>query len=97
MNPGFFLPWSGDIVKKLVPSQKIYTPKGINPLFFQYDDIHNLKKPFLSIPNPSGTVKFFLEALQKKSDEEAIGYISHTLWGIVNMEELRDIFQDVRQ
>ena len=97
MNPVFFLPWEGIVAQKLVPSQKIFTPKGINPLFFAYDDIHNLNKPFLSIPNPSGTVKFFLEALHKKADEEAIGYISHTLWNIVNLEELRDIFRDVRQ
>jgi len=97
MSLGFFIPWDDIAFQGLAPIQKVYTPKDSSPLFFTYDDIHNLKKPFLSIPNPRGTVKLFLDALHKNADEEAIGYISHTLWNLVSMEDLREIFEDVRQ
>ncbi len=52
--------------------------------------------PFFSIPNANGTVKSFLEALNNKYIDEAMGYISKNVIEPVNFEDIYSIFEGVK-
>ncbi len=50
------------------------------------------QKPFFSMLNQSGTLKFFVDALEKKNEEEARRYLSKMVAGSVNLEEAYELF-----
>ena len=50
---------------------------------------HRVKSPFMSLPNPRGTVRFFLHAVESGKKEEALGYLAHSVAEMVDFEEMK--------
>ena len=53
---------------------------------------NSTKSPFMSLPNPSGTVRSFLSALQKERHDEVMGYFSQSVAAIADIDEIKDLF-----
>lgn len=92
VNYGVFLPWKKE--RKLQKQRKkyLYFIPEKEPHIFSINGIHHVKKPFVSMPNPQGTLEFFMEALNKNAHEEAKGYICKELMEYVDMDELHQLF-----
>lgn len=93
----FYLNWNGKRKYQMFGCPKCYMQHIKSPLLFEYGSINNTHSPFFFIPNASGTVKFFIDALHRNSNEEAMGYISKFSLGYINMEEVRDMFQNIQK
>lgn len=50
------------------------------------------KDPFLKIPNESGTVRLFIEALNKNAEEEARKYLSKVIASNVDLSDAYHLF-----
>ena len=55
------------------------------------------KKPFFSMLSQSGTLKFFVDALEKRNETEARRYLSKMVAGSVNLEEAYELFHSKNQ
>ncbi len=89
-----FLPWDNKKEPERINRQQLYFHPPKEPFLSSLNHIHYVKKPFFSMPNPQGTLRFFIHALMRRQDEEAKGYICKALLGFVDMDELRDLFQE---
>ena len=70
---GFFLPWNENrTIKK--GEKKLHLPKGG---FSLEDAVFDNRKPaYVSLPNPRGTLRSFLQAVESGKKDEAMGYFS---------------------
>lgn len=92
-----YLSWNGKRKYKVFGCPKCYIQYRKSSLLFEYGSINNTHTPFFFIPNASGTVKFFIDALHKNLNEEAMKCISRFSLGYINMEEVRDMFQNIQK
>lgn len=53
---------------------------------------HSIHAPFMSLPNPSGTVESFIEALRQEDEDEALGYLSQTVMEMADLDEMKRLF-----
>lgn len=88
----FFLPWNQKRTKINYPNQKLYLPVCQKKYHLESGTFNSQKKPFFSLADSKGTVKAFLDALQKDRTEEAKGYLSRSVAGGADMEEIRRFF-----
>lgn len=91
----FFLPFQEKNKQQPSKPMKIYLPKRT----FTIEDscFHNAKKPYFSLPNPSGTVQSFLRALAQDQEEEALGYLSATVSAGADLEEMKRLFSEKKE
>ena len=93
---GFFLPWSKEkkgIVKQ--GERKLYLPK--ESLSLEDACFDNRKPPYVSLPNPRGTLRSFLQAVEKGKKEEAMGYFSCKVASAVDYEEIEGLLKDIKE
>ncbi|MBR2383429.1 MAG: hypothetical protein IKA89_06750 [Anaerotignum sp.] len=90
---GFFLPWNEDrTVKK--GEKKLHLPKRDYSL---EDAVFDNRKPaYVSLPNPRGTLRSFLQAVESGKKEEAMGYFSTKIAEVVDYEELEGYLKDLK-
>lgn len=97
VNYCVFLPWKQEKGIERQSRQHLYFYPEKEPHLFSVSCIHYVKKPFFSMPNPRGTLQFFIDALKRNADEEAKGYICKALIQFVDMEEMRSLFEGENQ
>lgn len=93
---GFFLPWD----QKQKPSgrrreRRLYLPKETAAL---EDACFDTRKPaYVSLPNPRGTLRSFLTAVETGKKEEAMRYFSERVADLVDYEELEGYLKDFKE
>ncbi|KXL54159.1 hypothetical protein CLNEO_03860 [Anaerotignum neopropionicum] len=85
-----FLPWEGSEMEKPNKDRKVFLPKRRVPL--EDSCFKTIGGPFFSLPNPSGTVRSFLNALEKDHQDEAMGYLSTSAATMVDFEGIKNFF-----
>ncbi|MBO8435264.1 MAG: hypothetical protein IAC55_08105 [Tyzzerella sp.] len=76
-------------------ARKIYIHKGKTEIGNRIC-VNRNGSPFFSIPNENGTVKLFLEALENKYFDEAMGYISKNVSQFLSFEEIYSVFEGIK-
>jgi len=71
---------------------KLYLPKRKFPL--EDACFNTASGPFFSLPNPSGTLRFFLTALEKDAPEEAMGYLSASAAAAADFDGIKKFFEE---
>ena len=71
---GFFLPWNEREKQVKRGEKKLYLPKETLSLTDAAFDTH--KPAYVSLPNPRGTLRSFLQAVESGKKDEAMGYFS---------------------
>ncbi|WP_352399791.1 hypothetical protein [Anaerotignum sp.] len=91
----FFLPWKGSGSYEPQKDRKLILPKGTFPL----EDLcfNTVRSPYFSLPNPSGTVRSFLSALEKDCEEEAMGYLSNTVAIMADLDGIKKLFGEKKE
>ena len=69
---GFFLPWNEREKQVKRGEKKLYLPKETLSLTDAAFDTH--KPAYVSLPNPRGTLRSFLQAVESGKKDEAMGY-----------------------
>lgn len=95
---GFFLPWSQpwkEPNRQLKRGEKkLHLPKGT---FSLEDAVFDNRKPaFVSLPNPRGTLRSFLHAVENGKKEEAMGYFSSRVAEAVDYEEMEGFLKELK-
>ena len=91
---GFFLPWNENKMMKK-GEKKLHLPKGT---FALEDAVFDNRKPaFVSLPNPRGTLRSFLQAVENGKKEEAMSYFSTKVAEVVDYEELEGYLKDLKE
>ena len=91
---GFFLPWNGRRKSAVrLMELKLYLPK--NGFSFEDSCFNSSKTPYVSLPNPRGTLRSFLRAVETGRREEALGYFSRSVAAVVDIEEVETLFRDM--
>lgn len=87
-----FLPWEGK--QKINPQKdrRLFLPKRRFPL--EDSCFNTVGEPFFSLPNPSGTLRSFLTALEKDSQDEAMGYLSASAAAVADFEGIKKFFEE---
>ncbi len=87
-----FLPWEGKQNANLQKDRRLFLPKRKFPL----EDLcfNTVSGPFFSLPNPSGTLRSFLLALEKDSQDEAMGYLSASAAAIADFDGIKKFFEE---
>lgn len=85
-----FLPWNGSRQINLTESRQLFFQKRKFPL----EDLcfKTNAFPCFSLPNPSGTVRSFLDALEKDSEAEALSYLSSRVATEADMDSIKNLF-----
>ncbi|WP_313528661.1 hypothetical protein [Anaerotignum sp.] len=91
----FFLPWEGSQSSEPKKDRRLFLPKGSFPL----EDLcfNTVSSPYFSLPNPSGTVRSFLSALEKDCEDEAMGYLSNTVATMADLEGIKKLFGEKKE
>lgn len=91
---GFFLPWNTDR-KRRKGVKKLHLPKRSVSL---EDAAFDTRKPaYVSLPNPRGTLRSFLQAVETGEKEVAMGYFSSRIAEAVDYEELEGYLKDLKE
>lgn len=90
-----FLPWEGDQKKEPKKDRRLFLPKRRFPL----EDLcfHTTGSPYFSLPNPSGTVRSFLSALEKDRQDEAKEYLSTSVAAVADLEDIKKLFAEKKE
>ena len=83
---GFFLPWNEREKQVKRGEKKLYLPKETLSLTDAAFDTH--KPAYVSLPNPRGTLRSFLQAVENGKKDEAMGYFSERVAEVVDYEEM---------
>ena len=83
---GFFLPWNEREKQVKRGEKKLYLPKETLSLTDAAFDTH--KPAYVSLPNPRGTLRSFLQAVESGKKDEAMGYFSERVAEVVDYEEM---------
>ncbi len=87
-----FLPWK--MTKRPSPPEdmKLFLPKR----GFRLEDssFNTVSTPFFSLPTPSGILRFFLTALEKDAQEEALGYLSSSAAAVADFDGIKKFFEE---
>lgn len=96
----FFLPWNDYFIE--AKDYTIISNNNKQHLYkkdsFGMVSVENIKwwnKPYFAILNEKSTVQFFIDAIMKKSIDEAKVYLSKTCNNELNIDEISNIFTDV--
>ncbi len=90
---GFFLPWNDDKQMKK-GEKKLHLPKGT---FSLEDAVFDNRKPaYVSLPNPRGTLRSFLQAVESGKKDEAMGYFSNKVAEVVDYEQIEEFLKDLK-
>ena len=79
---GFFLPWNEREKQVKRGEKKLYLPKETLSLTDAAFDTH--KPAYVSLPNPRGTLRSFLQAVESGKKDEAMGYFSERVAEVVD-------------
>lgn len=94
---GFFLPWHKKEKREgTVPmgQRRLYVYRPPKPL---EDACFNCSKlPYVSLMNWKGTLRSFLQAVEKGKREEAMGYFSGKVAPAVDYSEVEGLLQDLQ-
>lgn len=90
-----FLPWEGNQSKEPKKDRKLFLPKRRFPL--EHLCFNTVSSPYFSLPNPSGTVRSFLRALEKDSQDEAMGYLSDSVASVADLDDIKKIFGEKKE
>lgn len=91
---GFFLPWSEERGLKK-GEKKLHLPKRTVSL---EDAVFDRRKPaYVSLPNPRGTLRSFLQAVEDGKRDEAMGFFSSQIAEAVDYEELEGYLKDLKE
>lgn len=92
---GFFLPWNETSRQLKRSEKKLHLPKGT----FSLEDaaFDNRKPAYVSLPNPRGTLRSFLQAVESGKKEEAMGYFSSRVAEAVDYEEMEGFLKDLKE
>ncbi|WMI81139.1 hypothetical protein [Anaerotignum sp. MB30-C6] len=90
-----FLPWEGSQEMEPRKDRKVFLPKRRFPL----EDLcfKTIGSPYFSLPNPSGTVRSFLRALEKDHEDEAMGYLSNTVASVADLDGIKKLFGEKKE
>lgn len=90
-----FLPWEGSGNKEPKKDRRLFLPKRRFPL----EDLcfNTIRSPYFSLPNPSGTVRSFLSALEKDCHDEAMGYLSNTVANMADLDDIKKLFCEKKE
>ena len=92
---GFFLPWNENNRQLKRGEKKLHLPKGT---FSLEDAVFDNRKPaYVSLPNPRGTLRSFLQAVESGKKEEAMGYFSSRVAEAVDYEEMECFLKDLQE
>ncbi len=92
---GFFLPWNEKNRQLKRGEKKLHLPKGT---FSLEDAVFDNRKPaYVSLPNPRGTLRSFLQAVESGKKEEAMGYFSSSVSEAVDYEEMEGFLKDLKE
>lgn len=92
---GFFLPWNENSRQLKRGEKKLHLPKGT---FSLEDAVFDNRKPaYVSLPNPRGTLRSFLRAVESGKKEEAMGYFSSRVAEAVDYEEMEGFLKDLKE
>ena len=92
---GFFLPWNENNRQLKRGEKKLHLPKGT---FSLEDAVFDNRKPaYVSLPNPRGTLRSFLQAVENGKKEEAMGYFSSRVAEAVDYEEMEGFLKDLKE
>lgn len=85
-----FLPWEENQREEPQKDRRLCLPKRR----FSLEDscFNTIGTPFFSLPNPSGTVRSFLSALEKDCQDEAMGYLSTSAAAMADFEGIKKFF-----
>ena len=91
----FFLPWEGNQKEEPKKDRKVFLPKRRFPL----EDLcfKTISSPYFSLPNPSGTVRSFLKALENDCHDEARGYLSTSVATVADLEDIKKLFVEKKE
>ena len=92
---GFFLPWNEREKQVKWGEKKLYLPKETLSLTDAAFDTH--KPASVSLPNPRGTLRFFLQAVESGKKDEAMGYFSERVAEVVDYEEMAGFLKDLKE
>jgi hypothetical protein len=85
-----FLPWEGTEKEKPNKDRKLFLPKGRFPL--EDSCFKTIGGPFFSLPNPSGILRSFINALEKDCQDEAMGYLSASAAAMADFDGIKHFF-----
>lgn len=92
---GFFLPWNEKNKQVKRGARKLYLPRETCSL---EDAAFDLTRPAcISLPNPRGTLRSFLQAVGSGKKDEAMGYFSSKIAEVVDYEELEGYLKDLKE
>lgn len=92
---GFFLPWNENNRQVKRGEKKLHLPKGT---FSLEDAVFDNRKPaYVSLPNPRGTLRSFLQAVESGKKDEAMSYFSTKVAEVVDYEELEEYLKDLKE
>ena len=92
---GFFLPWNEREKQVKRGEKKLYLPKETLSLTDAAFDTH--KPAYVSLPNPRGTLRSFLQAVESGKKDEAMGYFSERVAEVVDYEEMAGFLKDLKE
>ena len=92
---GFFLPWNEREKQVKRGEKKLYLPKETLSLTDAAFDTH--KPAYVSLPNPRGTLRSFLQAVENGKKDEAMGYFSERVAEVVDYEEMAGFLKDLKE
>jgi hypothetical protein len=92
---GFFLPWNEREKQVKWGEKKLYLPKETLSLTDAAFDTH--KPAYVSLPNPRGTLRSFLQAVESGKKDEAMGYFSERVAEVVDYEEVAGFLKDLKE
>ena len=92
---GFFLPWNEREKQVKWGEKKLYLPKETLSLTDAAFDTH--KPAYVSLPNPRGTLRSFLQAVESGKKDEAMGYFSERVAEVVDYEEMAGFLKDLKE
>ncbi|WP_304508822.1 hypothetical protein [Anaerotignum sp.] len=87
-----FLPWEENRKEEPQKDRRMFLPKRRFPL--EHSCFNTIGAPFFSLPNPSGTVRSFITALENDCQDEAMGYLSTTAAAVADFEGIKKFFED---
>lgn len=90
----FFLPWRQKRKLESYGEKKLHLPKETVSL---EDAVFDTRKPaYVSLPNPRGTLRSFLQAVEKGKKEEAMHYFSDRVAEAVDYEEMEGFLKELK-
>lgn len=85
-----YIPWDAAQMPAGYKRKRVFLPRRKFPLEDTCFD--TTATPYFSLPNPSGTVRSFLTALERDCPEEAMGYLSAAVVQAVDIDGVKKLF-----